>query len=269
LEATNKRRTIRVIFIRHGQSVWNSLFNQFGLKWPIRLTTAVIAEAVYFLTQPLHSLIIDSPLSAKGRAEAEELADYMRSRVAQDRMPFTTANSVVVASNLRRAMETAVIGVAPRLSRTREKIVIDSSLQEGTRNIDGLSFSSERGKIAQTRILNFDTALMLHTVFDPSLNEGNKPLSSNVYTRMDDFIGHMFGGSIRPLSGQPLKEIIVVGHSGFFMRFFRRFLPPMSTHVAKSKKMKNCSVVAFELVCEPSGDVHIDESTVEVLHRGF
>lgn len=273
------KRVIKVIFVRHGQSVWNSLFNQFGLGWPVRMVRAFVKETWLWLTEPFQSLIIDSPLSSKGIAEAQDLAAFVRA--AQNRLPFDPTTSVVVASNLRRAMETAIIGFGPRVSVTREKISVCSSLQEGSRNIDAMSFSQERGRLANTKIYNYDTALMLQAIFDATLNEGNKPLSSNVHLRQTEFVKQLFGLSVLaspssptqsslPFGNKNLKEVVVVGHSGWFKSFFQRFLPPSSSHVSKTKKMKNCAVVSFNLVRnESTSEVYIEEGSIEILYKGF
>lgn len=277
VSATQQRkgkRHVRVVFVRHGQSVWNSLFNSLGLTWPVRAAKAIFGEWLLFFTNPLDSYIIDSPLSAKGKQEAEDLGAFVRS--ASGKISQDPVKSVVVSSNLRRAMATAMLGLQPRLSKTRERIVIDSALQEGSRNIDAQSFSTVAGKIAGTPVLNLDTALQLHSTFDPTWNGGNKSTTSNVYTRMDDFICHVFSAdglvpaAAGGLTNDALEEIVVVGHSGWFRNFFKRFLPSTSQHVSKTKKMKNCAAVAFHLVHDcASGEVTIDESTLEVLYRGF
>ncbi|EPY35538.1 hypothetical protein STCU_01136 [Strigomonas culicis] len=272
---TNGRRTIRVVFVRHGQSVWNSIFNSINGGWPARVVKAVVRETVDFFTDPFDSVMIDSPLSSKGVKEANELADFFRG--AKGKVSFDPATSVVVVSNLRRAMETALVGAGPRLAVTRERMTVDSSLQEGSRNIDAQTLSTERGKLAPMRIGGITDPRDLKNVFNPYLNDGGKVIGSDVYFRMDIFLRHLFGGSghdsLVPASGgsnAALKEVIVVGHSGYFRNFFRRFLPASSTHIAKKCKMQNCAVVAFDLVHnESNGELTVDESSITVLYKGF
>ncbi|ORC91972.1 uncharacterized protein TM35_000041860 [Trypanosoma theileri] len=271
------RRVIRIVFIRHGQSVWNSLFNSYGMYWPVRMVKAMISEAIYFVQDPFNSVIIDSPLSSKGNAEVQELAQFIRT--AKGKVSYDVDTSLIVCSNLRRAMETAVIGMGPRISSTNERILIDSSLQEGSRNIDAQTLSTEKGKIIPCKIGRYNTPSLLSTVFDARLNAGNRTPQTNVYGRMDEFVYHLFDGtketSYRPASttkrsNADLKEVVVVGHSGYFRCFFRRFLPSSSRHIAKQKKIQNCGVVAFDLVRnELTNEVSIDESTISVLYKGF
>ncbi|KAK7200912.1 Histidine phosphatase superfamily (branch 1) [Novymonas esmeraldas] len=272
---TGGKRTIRVVFIRHGQSVWNSLFNSINVGLPVRMVKAVVREFTDFFTDPFASCIIDSPLSSKGKKEAQDLSSFMRT--AKSKISFDPATSVVVSSNLRRAMETALVGVAPRLTLTQERIVLDSALQEGSQNIDAQSLSTEPGKIAPCKMGPITDPMKLPTVFNPCLNAGNRVAGVDVYQRMDQFVMHLFGGkgdaSLAPAAGggnAALKEVIVVGHSGYFRNFFHRFLPPSSTHIAKRSKMQNCAVVTFELTRnESNGEVLVDESTVKVLYKGF
>ncbi|EAN97015.1 hypothetical protein C3747_1g332 [Trypanosoma cruzi] len=271
------KRVIRVVFIRHGQSVWNSLFNSFGALWPLRLVKAFVRETIYLFMDPFNSVIIDSPLSSKGNLEAEELAQFIRT--SKGKISFDTNTSLVVCSNLRRAMETAVVGMRPRISSTRERIVVDSSLQEGSRNIDAQTLSTERGKLVPCKMGKLNFSEQLGTVFDAHLNAGNKTSKINVYGRMDEFIRHLFDGS-QPDSYTPatssalgnaeLKEVIVIGHSSYFRCFFCRFLPSSSQHIAKKKKLRNCGVVVFDLLRnEFTNEIFIDESSITVLYKGF
>ncbi|KPI90726.1 hypothetical protein ABL78_0162 [Leptomonas seymouri] len=269
------KRTIRLVFIRHGQSVWNSLFNSFNLGLPMRMAKAVIREFTDFFTNPFASCIIDSPLSSKGKKESEDLASFMRT--AKTKISFDPAVSAVVSSNLRRAMETALVGVSPRLTLTKERIMMDSALQEGSQNIDAQTFSTEKGKIAPCTMGSITDPSKLGIVLNPYLNAGNRVAGVDVYKRMDEFVAHLFGGrgdaSLVPGAGggnAGLQEVIVVGHSGFFRNFFMRFLPASSTHVAKKKKMQNCAVVSLEITRDQnSGEVTVDESSIKVLYKGF
>lgn len=273
----NGQRKIRVVFIRHGQSVWNSIFNSFGMGWPKRVVMALLRELVDFFTNPFDSVVIDSPLSRKGEKDATDLSAFFRS--ASGKISFDPATSVVVSSNLRRAMETALTGVGPRLATTKERILVDSTLQEGSRNIDALTLSTERYKLAPMTFGSIKDPKQLVGYFDPRLNGGCKEIGVDVYMRMDKFLVHLFGGagsdSITPATpsangNADLKEVIVVGHSGYFRNFFRRFLPANSVHISKKNKMDNCAVVVFDLYRnESTGQIHVDEASIKPLYRGF
>lgn len=273
----NGERKLRVVFIRHGQSMWNSLFNSFGLGWPKRFFTTMIMETLCFFFKPFDSALIDSPLSQKGRKEARDLSSFLERSTP---FPFLLdpSRSVIVSSNLRRAMETALVGLAPRISETKERIVVDSSLQEGSSNIDAQSFSSQAKKIAPMAIGTITDPRKLYLSFSPYLNDGNKKIGEDVYIRMNRFVQHVFDGAsstcLKPVregyGNNDLEEIIVVGHSGYFRNFFRRFLPESSQHIAKKKKMENCAVVEFVLQYNVATEAaSIDESTIRALYRGF
>lgn len=91
-------------------------------------------------------MFIDSPLNHDGFEQAKELSKF----IVDSQEVKTTANvdeviaslrgssnsSVIVSSNLRRAISTTTVALWPRIARTGEKIVILSSLQEISRNID-------------------------------------------------------------------------------------------------------------------------------------
>ncbi|CCW64383.1 unnamed protein product [Phytomonas sp. EM1] len=269
----NGTQKIRILFIRHGQSVWNSVYSEMTICLPIRIVRALILEAKYFFTRPLDSQFIDTPLSAKGIKQAKDLANFVRG--AEGKITCDTTTSVVLCSNLRRTMQTALIGLSPRLNLTGEKIVVDSALQEGSGFIDTQSFSTESGKIAPFTFPGFEDPEKVQNMFDAHLNKGNKPLGVDVDARTDDFLLHIFGGTIVPAEAgergaKDLKEIIVFGHSLFFLQFFRRFLPRSSSHIAKKCTMENCAVVAFDLIRNvSSGEVVIDENSINPLYKGF
>lgn len=268
-----KDRVVRVIFIRHGQSVWNSVANSFGPLWPVRFVRVVVTECILFWLRPRHSLIIDTPLSAKGRREAKDVSDFVRT---SKEIPLDARTSIIVTSNLRRAMETALGGLAPRVQQTGERIFVDSFLQEATRQIDAQSFSSSPGRLADCPIYGVPSRAALAKTFDPAYNLGSKDLKSNVITRTTGFVSRIFnlGGVVAyaPAGGrnEDIKTIVVVGHSGWFRAFFRRFLPKDSTHISKKNKMRNGAVVSFDLAYRAAAsEVVIEESTINSLYLGF
>lgn len=280
--------TIKVFFIRHGESVWNSIFNKFGLGWPMRAITAVVDETMAFLRRPLHSVIIDSPLSARGRKQAKELAAFVRSDAGQKALPFDQTTSVVVCSNLRRAMETAIIGLEPRLAPNRERVIVDSCLQEGSRNADAQALATDAGVIPNYPLEGVPkpTAAIMTHLFDAKCHQGNKTMAAtdplnSVHKRIDEFARRIFG---QARHGGPLRyataasasstllplSLVVVGHSLYFRNFFRATLPSTSEHISKTRKMQNCAVVSFDITFDPvTGVVISKEDTIRALHKGF
>lgn len=270
------KRVVRLIFVRHGQSCWNSVVNSFGIMWPYRVIRTILFETYYMLTDPWNSLLIDTPLSAKGVKEAGELCAFIRNVKATE-IPHDAKDSLIVCSNLRRAMATAAIGLAPRTKVTGERIIIDSSLQEGSRNIDAQCFNTFKQKLISSPVHIWKTALAQSAVFDPKFNMGNKSNTSTVYLRMDDFVRHVFGGSqdggYVPSAGgtnADVRTVVVVGHSGWFRSFFRRFLPESSTHISKIKKLETSACICVELIRdEATGLVYIEETSIRPIFKNF
>ena len=57
----------RIIFIRHGESDWNNVFNKgFNPSLLVRLAKAMVQESFLFLSPSLDSVFIDSPLNFEG-----------------------------------------------------------------------------------------------------------------------------------------------------------------------------------------------------------
>merc|ERR1711966_320867 len=71
---------------------------------------------------------------------------------------------------------------------------------------------------------------------------------------------------------QPLV-IVSAGHSIWFKSFFQVYLDAESKHAARSKKIVNCGVVAFNLerCVGVQGEMkyRIDEESIATLHGGF
>lgn len=99
----------RIIFIRHGESEWNYMFNSgFGLGFPIRVIKGLIKECIVFSLKD--SVFLDSSLSARGYQQAKDLRKFLResSRSGQDTpsgdvSALVKGQGLLVTSNLRRA----------------------------------------------------------------------------------------------------------------------------------------------------------------------
>ena len=133
--AGNVEREVRVIFIRHGESVWNYVFNRgFGPSFLVRLVRVTLHE-LYLL--PFNdSAYIDSPLSDLGLQQCEMLRAFLSKpcvdpKAESDFAALTSGEgySRVVSSQLRRAASTVAIALSNRLGRTGEAISLVSSLQ--------------------------------------------------------------------------------------------------------------------------------------------
>lgn len=269
-----------IIFIRHGESDWNYIFNKNKLLLLPRLVIGLIREALMFPSR--NSLFIDSPLSSEGVAQSKQLQGFLEKYERGAGTPDDIHEammalrgdegappSVLVSSNLRRAVNTGCIALWPRLQRAKERIRILSSLQEMSRNVDTTSLAG-KGRLTETSLIEntLGSEFKASEFLDASETAGNKGFKRKAVKSMEEFCDWCFK--------QPEPVIIVsAGHSLYFKNFFRTFLPKKIDHHAKDKKMVNCGVVAFNLqkgVLEY--DPHwtgfkIDGNSVTTLYGGF
>ncbi|CAN0520750.1 unnamed protein product, partial [Ectocarpus sp. 12 AP-2014] len=133
--STSRRK--RIIFIRHGESEWNEVFNRgFGPSFLVRLVSAFVREVMMLSTRD--SVFFDSPLSNTG---IQQVRSSFRRFPALFAVPLSVADavatlrggstqsSVVVTSNLRRAIATGLITLWERLRGGEERYLVHSALQ--------------------------------------------------------------------------------------------------------------------------------------------
>ena len=268
--AGQKQKTVRIIFVRHGESVWNYVFNRgFGPSFLVRLVEVTLHE-LYLLPWD-DSAYIDSPLSTLGLDQCAGLLKFLRKpcvdpRAQKDFAALTQGDSdaLLVSSQLRRAVATVLVALSDRLRRTKERVVLNSSCQEISRNFDTMALAPKRGGPRMGSDVAFD--LDAAKAFDASANHGNKSLGTPGYARLRDFA--------QWAADRPESTIIVGGHSLWFRSFFQVFMPPTSTHVCKKNKIVNCGVVAFDLhVTRTAGQKQhgffADPESLVVVYGGF
>lgn len=272
-----------VIFIRHGESDWNDIFNK-GLNPSMitRLIKGMIQEFKLFTTQ--NSVFIDSPLNHDGILQAVELSKYIQSLDSASGQPeqvveilntlrglHADKTSVIVSSCLRRAIATTTVALWPRVSKTNEKIHILSSLQEISRNVDTYAISPPKtvADLPFDRIhpyCNPNEPFNPENVYDASENFGTKTFSFNGIKRLKAFNEWIFA--------RKEDVIIVGGHSLWFRTFFQTYLPHTHNHESKKHKITNSGVVAFELHAyynEGDGEKYyrIDPKSIVNVYGGF
>lgn len=261
----------QIIFIRHGESKWNLVFNKgFGPSFPVRLASAIGNEFKQSIT--LDSVFVDSPLSKEGCDQAKGLYKYIES--GKDEVSAilkgTEGESVVCSSNLRRALSTCTIGMWDRIQRSQEKVKILSCLQEVTFNIDGVALAKPQGypELCDEELDAFGkTKESFHPerYYDARENDGDKPVSSQGISRIKDFAAWCFE--------REEPTVVAAGHSLYFRYFFDTFLPKKSLHESRINKMENCAVVSFSLHKgkTKSGKTwySIDESSINASYLGF
>lgn len=283
-------RRMKVVFIRHGESAWNTVFNKGSkLLVPLKLARALAAEAALLFDQD--SVFIDSPLCDEGIQQAWGLLTFLTSQKTgclqekSDTLPVEklkvedlatiirgdTGRSVVVSSNLRRAISTGALALSARLlQRPDEKIHIMTCLQEISRNVDTLSLTPPRAlpQVPATEAgLKNMGGLMVEFYrkrLDAKGNTGNKTRDQRAVKRQEEFNRYLFEEASRQYD-----TVIVCGHSIFFREFFKSYLPKATEHVAKRKKIVNGGCIAFDIYKSEQNVLRIDPNSIMEVYGGF
>lgn len=285
-------RCVKVVFIRHGQSEWNYIFNKGPIfVRPFRYLMGLVKE--YCMLFEEDSLFLDSPLSSTGIQQSLDLLTFLSAfapgcpTVTMASQPVANlevndlvsivrgdiGSSVVVSSNLRRAISTGVLGLSGRFLKTppSDKIVMMTSLQEISRNVDALALTPPhelpKAPRAEANMKNIGDVVshFYKARIDRTKNTGNKTMALTSVHRQDQFVKWAFE--------QKSECIIVCGHSLWFKQFFKSFLPRDTKHQAKDAKLVNCGCVAFDLHCSVPGDraaiYRINPSSLKEIYGGF
>ena len=284
-----QRKTI--VFVRHGESTWNDTFNKGSHRTALQFAVAFLPGIFislaheYYLTLRgrIDSWFYDSPLSKLGLNQANELSKFLRQDPAtrtdlkeDERLLLgilrgdpNAPRSKIVCSSLRRALSTMVSAFRERLGRTKESIVVLSSLQEISRNPDTLSITPV-GKTVEASWIDKASSIPFQSFFtdqiDMRYHLGNKAIDSNGLKRMNEFCHVAFTDAL------PEQFIIVGGHSIWFRSFFRTFLPFECCHLSKKNKLVNAGCVAFDLLkTDMDGEEKfmINENSIRIIYGGF
>jgi broad specificity phosphatase PhoE len=247
----------RIIFVRHAESEWNVVFNR-GLHWRalVHFVRACVREWLMLPTQ--HSIFIDSPLSRRGIRQAKALFEDVSGRTVHDLecggndttksaekaavlryLSCPLPDSIIVTSNLRRAIDTARIASAARLELPNEKIHVLSSLQEIGRNIDTLTISEAYAIKPQVLSSALRIEKSREDLFNLKESHGNKAVLGCGRTRLEAFANWALG--------QEEHVLVVYGHSHWFQAFCQEYFPSGVDNDAKRNKLANCGVVSFAL----------------------
>lgn len=259
-------RVKKVVFIRHGDSQWSSIFDRpYNLSFLGRLVLELLREAMLWVQWD--SVFLDTPLSNRGIDQAWALLKLIAESDGDDHLDADDANrrkvkelnrnqlisiirgdvgkSVVVSSTLRRAVSTAVMCLITRLSRGNDKVKVMTMLQDCGRSMDTVSITLANQlprpplSEASRRDSGDVVALAYKRYLCGSENTGNKGLTYEAPQRQHDFCEWVFK--------QTEDTIIVIGHGLWFRQFFEAHLPAGCTHNAGRRRLRHCAVVAFDL----------------------
>lgn len=295
-----------IIFIRHGESMWNEIFNVSKNPFVVlpRLIRAIGLEIYFTLTASRDSIMYDSPLNTVGFQQATKLNEWV-SRTNADSLSQREAEmlkhmrgqgegpSIVVSSALRRAVSTGLVGLSGRLVKRKEKIRVLPCLQEMSRNVDTLSITPAQSVRPTLRRGSFFPVLLVcfaHFGCSCCRHLANMQIIAPSWvdrqhgcTSQDALVDVSLHAGNKPMSQRGLerlydfvnwafesnaKTIIVCGHSLWFRSFFKVFMPHQSKHVAKQKKMVNAGAVGFTL-SKRGGCYLVRPATITPLHGGF
>lgn len=228
-----------------------------------------------------NSLFIDSPLSSEGINQAKKLQRFINDYDGTPQTPKeideimkvlqgdSGLDSVLITSPLRRAIATGCVGLYPRMKRSGEKIIMHTSLQEMSRNVDTMALAEQK-QLPECAVVGraLGDSFKAKACLDVTQYKGNKKFRGTAIKRMEEFNDWCF---------QRPESIIIVsaGHSLWFKNYFKTYLPKVSKHPAAIQKMHNCSIVAFNLekgVIQYESQFQgyrVVESSITPLYLGF
>lgn len=259
---SNATKTKKLLFLRHGESEWNLIFNK-GPKplVPFKLVAALMREARMLLALDPGSVLFDSPLNMEGLEQAQELARVLKGDAPLDGGDAADAEAlrgagdcVICSSNMRRALQTAA--VAFQRPQPPPRIHVLSCLQEISTNIDTISLAAPGEAPLLPRV---PPDLAAPKRFDAAANAGSKPLRGHGGERLRAFCDWAMA--------RPEPTIIVAGHSLWFQSFFREYLPADAEHDGKRFKVANGGVVSC--VLERGSLDFVRPESVRAVHKGF
>lgn len=277
-----ERKEKTLIFLRHGESTWNVTFNR--SKNPIyfipRLLFSGAHELYLLLTGTRDSWFYDAPLSHEGIEQSIQLSKVLAKLPEKDNTNrilhiinktegLDVEPSIVVSSNLRRSLSTAIISLDSRIKRTEESFFVHHSLQEISRNPDTLSITPAKTQPLPSWI-EHGYPLDIPKTYEKHLhvegNTGNKTATSTGKARLNEFNEWVFNSIDE-------EYVIVSGHSLWFRHYFREFLPAAVNHPGKTKKIHNSGLISLRVIYRRLKDgslvCSILPESVQEEYRGF
>jgi broad specificity phosphatase PhoE len=277
---------VHLVFLRHGESEWNDVFNR-GLG-PVRLSLAVthrpphaavcqafpfrLAAALLRETRLLFawdSVFLDSPLSRLGRAQAAQLAAFLQ-------QPRHEAHGLSHAEARAHAMVRSATTPGgeggPASSHGHHASVLATSNLRRACETAQLALAERLRRTKEPlRVLsslqeispNVDALSMAARHGPPpETHRAGLPDAGSAAAYAERFECSGNGGN-KALRGRgcarlaqfaewaftlpPGTGVVATGHSLWFRSFMDRYLPAGCVHASRKKKVANCSLLALQL----------------------
>lgn len=201
-----------------------------------------------------------------------------------DQMIDASNNSIVVTSNLRRAISTAVIALWDRFGANKECVHILPCLQELGMNVDThtpileaqvpqvSNFEKTSKKLNVQKLTEFySSRLKVEQAMGSFGKKSLRESGQDTQQRLNFFCDWAFKKNDE--KGEPYNTIIACGHSHWFRAFFKNFLPKDAQSMASKRKLQNCGVVGFRMICEIGPEnqrtYEIIDRSITPIYRGF
>jgi len=232
------------------------------------------------LSRPFSHVVIANQVEQV--EEQDDLEMPLEMEWVLDQMVDASNNSIVATSNLRRAISTAVIGLWDRFCATSERIHILPCLQELGMNVDThtpileaqvpqvSNFEKTSKKLNVAKLTEFYSSRL---VVEQAMGGKTSLMESGTDTlqRLNFFCDWAFKKN--DANGQPYNTVIACGHSHWMRAFFKNFLPKDTQSMAGKRKIQNCGVVGFRMIChigpENQRSYEIVGRSITPIYRGF
>jgi len=280
-------KTKTLVFIRHGQSEWNHVFNNEGGFSILRMVKMILMEAVLLMSSK--SIFIDSPLTFRGIDEArylqfcitakrkckqldddeyskllsgglegdintlsddqELINEELNYKAKYFRILKGSEKSRIITSDLRRAITTTSIALYDRLKKeVQPRIRTEKMLL--------LPFLREASRNVDAFCITPMNSLPDHSLLAYNMESIKEKFPEVAYIERLETLEtkalqndqDRMNNFIDFIFNSEFDNFIVGGHSHYFREFFKRYLPSQSEHEGKKSKMANAAAVGLEIV---------------------
>uniref|UniRef100_A0A0A9WS44 tRNA (Guanine(10)-N2)-dimethyltransferase n=2 Tax=Lygus hesperus TaxID=30085 RepID=A0A0A9WS44_LYGHE len=233
------------------------MVNDVDITTPMRIWSTILKEVLYITSE--QSILFDSPLNQDGIQQAVDLSYKIReykpgddsyiNSIVSVLQGVSKKSSIIMVSTLRRAMETAAIGLWSRLDKTNERLHMSDYIRELSPNLDCRSLKPEN-KIPDMTGSDCLQASRLMSHFERDHGYEPTKIFDGVRRKVSNSTAHeieYLDRAVGEIFSLPQEVVILCGHSLWFRNFFRCYIGKDVEHVSKERKLHNCGVVAFQM----------------------